>query len=270
MVRQHVTWLSHEINIHGGCRPVPKQRSKLISNPKTKQNLAAFLCESLRKNIPARLGPLQKVVRGGGFKDGLKAVWLTLCSAVVEPNLFGSWRGRYNTSTSCWTRRDHSSTHCDTITRRWFCRSFNSNIPYLNCQELWLKTGVKDKLRYLPVHEIQAFLGEYLCKCRWMLTLLRWEEYLHLHLEEKHQWHDYFRLRVLPPLRFPLESEKGHWGDHSWKFQSASVRLSYLYSLLWPKPPCVSQCSLRPHISFGACVTVARSWMVKNDRSTTS
>ena len=35
----------------------------------------------------------------------------------------------------------------------------------LNCQELWLKTGVKDRLRYRPVHEIQAFLGESLCRC---------------------------------------------------------------------------------------------------------
>ena len=35
----------------------------------------------------------------------------------------------------------------------------------LNCQELWLKTGVKDRLRYLPVHEIQAFLRESLCRC---------------------------------------------------------------------------------------------------------
>ena len=56
-------------------------RNISISNPKNKQNLAAFLCESLRKNIPARLGPLQKVVLGGGFKDGFKAVCLTHCSA---------------------------------------------------------------------------------------------------------------------------------------------------------------------------------------------
>ncbi|KAJ8034477.1 hypothetical protein HOLleu_21334 [Holothuria leucospilota] len=33
----------------------------------------------------------------------------------------------------------------------------------LNCQELWFRTGVKDKLRYIPMHKVAEKLGRCLC-----------------------------------------------------------------------------------------------------------
>ena len=35
----------------------------------------------------------------------------------------------------------------------------------LQCQELWFKTGVKDKQRYIPIHSIHSFLGKSLSNC---------------------------------------------------------------------------------------------------------
>ena len=35
----------------------------------------------------------------------------------------------------------------------------------LSCQELWFRTGVKDKQRFVPVHAIHHSLGHLLCKC---------------------------------------------------------------------------------------------------------
>lgn len=43
--------------------PIPWQWSKSISKPKNKQDLAAFLCESLKINLLAHLGPLQWVMK---------------------------------------------------------------------------------------------------------------------------------------------------------------------------------------------------------------
>ncbi|KAJ8049799.1 hypothetical protein HOLleu_02705 [Holothuria leucospilota] len=40
------------------------------------------------------------------------------------------------------------------------CASFLSD---LNCQELWFRSGVKDKLRYIPMHKVAEKLGRCLC-----------------------------------------------------------------------------------------------------------
>ena len=34
----------------------------------------------------------------------------------------------------------------------------------INTQQLWFRTGVKDKLRFLPVHRLAEKLGEHLCR----------------------------------------------------------------------------------------------------------
>ena len=39
-----------------------------------------------------------------------------------------------------------------------------SSFEDLQCQKLWFKTGVKDRLRFLPVHLLHLSLGQTLCK----------------------------------------------------------------------------------------------------------
>lgn len=34
----------------------------------------------------------------------------------------------------------------------------------INCAEFWLKTGVKDRLRYVPVHAVSRELGQKMCR----------------------------------------------------------------------------------------------------------
>ena len=120
----------------------------------------------LKKNSLAYLGPQKKVVLGGGFKDGLKAVCLTRGSAVAEPNLHS---GHEEADTRLLLHAKHAATSHPRIVIQSpdtdAAVLLIAHFSYLNCQELWLKTGVKDRLRYLPVHEIQAFLGESLCRC---------------------------------------------------------------------------------------------------------
>ena len=40
----------------------------------------------------------------------------------------------------------------------------NSLFQEIGCEELWFRTGVKDKLRYIPVHDVSRTLGSKLCK----------------------------------------------------------------------------------------------------------
>ena len=63
---------SLEVKIHGGSTPVPKQWTKFISNPKNKENLAAFLCDALSQHLPEHLGPSQEVFLAGGFQGWVK------------------------------------------------------------------------------------------------------------------------------------------------------------------------------------------------------
>ena len=35
----------------------------------------------------------------------------------------------------------------------------------IGCEELWFKTGVRDHLRYVPVHRLREKLGQKLCRC---------------------------------------------------------------------------------------------------------
>ena len=91
---------------------------------------------------------------------------LTSGSAVVEPNL----RSDHEEAD---TRLLLHAKHAAATHPRIVIQSPDTDVAVLsvahfsdlNCQELWLKTGVKDRLRYLPVHEIQASLGESLCRC---------------------------------------------------------------------------------------------------------
>lgn len=91
---------------------------------------------------------------------------LTSGSAVVEPNL----RSDHEEAD---TRLLLHAKHAAATHPRIVIQSPDTDVAVLsvthfsdlNCQELWLKTGVKDRLRYLPVHEIQAFLRESLCRC---------------------------------------------------------------------------------------------------------
>ena len=39
-----------------------------------------------------------------------------------------------------------------------------SHFSDINCTEFWFKTGVKDRLRYVPVHEVMQELGGKMCR----------------------------------------------------------------------------------------------------------
>ena len=139
-----------EVNIHSGSTPIPKQWTKFISNSRNKERLAEFVCENLINQLPGRLGPFLKVLLAGGFTDGSRTVSLDQGStaAVLQLRL-----DHEEADTRLLLHAKHvASTHPriviqspDTDVAVLAVAHFND----LGCQELWLRTGTKDKERYI-------------------------------------------------------------------------------------------------------------------------
>ena len=146
---------SLELKIHGGSTQVPKQWAKFISNLKNKKNLAEFLCDALSQHLPS-----QKVFLAGRFKDGSRTVSLTQGSVAIESNLCSDHE-------EADTRMLLHAKHATTTHRRIITQSPDTavamlSIAYfedLSCQELFFRTGVKDKQRFELVNGIQHSLG---------------------------------------------------------------------------------------------------------------
>ncbi|CAB3983851.1 Hypothetical predicted protein [Paramuricea clavata] len=156
--------LSMEIKIHKQNMPVPKQWKKFISNPKNKQNLATFLCESLRTILKTQLHPWQNVVIAG-FKDGRETV---SCIRVNSSSVSSLFSDQEEADTRLLLHVKHASnTH-----QRVVLQSPDTDVAVLcvahfqniRCCELWFQTGLKDKARFIPIHSLQSSLGPLLSK----------------------------------------------------------------------------------------------------------
>lgn len=156
---------SLEVKIHSDCTPIPKQWGKYISNPRNKENLADFLCIALCERLPQSLNPQQEVFLAGGFKDGMKTASCTQGHCVIVPPL----RSDHEEAD---TRLLLHAKHASQTHRRIVIRSPDTDVAVLciahfkdlQCQELWFRTGVKDRLRFIPIHLLNSSLGQPLCK----------------------------------------------------------------------------------------------------------
>ena len=108
----------------------------------------------------------QKVVLAGGFRDRSKTVSLTQSSVAVEHNL----RSDHEEAD---TRLLLHAKHAANTHPRIVIQSPDTDVAVLSvahfeelfCQELWFKTGVKDRQRYIPIHDIHLSFGRLLSKC---------------------------------------------------------------------------------------------------------
>ena len=156
---------SLEVKIYSDSMPIPKQWGKYISNPRNKENLADFLCCALCKRFTQSLNPQQKVFLAGGFKDGMKTVSCTQGHCEIVPLLRSDHE---EADTRLLLQSKHASqTHSRIVIQSPDTDVAVLSITYfedLQCQELWFRTGVKDRLRFIPIHRLQSSLGQHLCK----------------------------------------------------------------------------------------------------------
>ena len=157
---------SLEVYIHGPSTPIPKQWAKYITNPQNKINSCDFLTKTMCSHGKEQLADGKKLVIGGGYKDGKIAVSITNGASEFTEPLECSHE---ETDTRLLTHAKHASSSRSRV----IIQSPDTDVLVLcathfdsiGCEELWFKTGIRDHLRYVPVHRLSVKLGQKLCRC---------------------------------------------------------------------------------------------------------
>ena len=128
-------------------------------------NLCDFLSAALCRLGEHQLPPQKELVIGGGFRDGEKAVTVTIGQCREVQVL----RSNHEEAD---TRMILHAKYAARTDRRLVTQSPDTDVLILSvshfrslgCPELWFRTGLKDRQRMIPVHDIAHALGEKLCR----------------------------------------------------------------------------------------------------------
>ena len=128
-------------------------------------NLCDFLSAALCRLGEHQLPPQKELVIGGGFRDGEKAVTVTIGQCKEVQVL----RSNHEEAD---TRMILHAKYAARTDRRLVTQSPDTDVLILSvshfrslgCPELWFRTGLKDGQRMIPVHEIAHALGEKLSR----------------------------------------------------------------------------------------------------------
>ena len=156
---------SFEVRISGPSTPVPKKWQNFISNPVNKTNLKAFLGSMWKEMAKTRLAGDQKLVLAGCFIHSDDTFAITQNQETPLLHLSSDHE-------EADTRMLLHASDCSRDHQRIVVQSPDTDVAALcvyacnmiNTQQLWFRTGVKDKLRFLSVHRLAEKLGEDLCR----------------------------------------------------------------------------------------------------------
>ena len=154
--------MMQEIKIQNEQMPLPKQRSKFLSNPRNKANLANFLFTLWQEKCKERLKNGQTLILDGGYTDGKKVVKVN-CN---EHEVLESFLCDHEEADS--RIFFHVARATQTYApRRIIIWSIDTDVAsmcpkavhLLNLQQLFFKTGVKDKKRFILMHDVDERVG---------------------------------------------------------------------------------------------------------------
>ena len=153
-----------EVKIHGESTPVPKQWNKYISNVKNKVGLCAFLAERFCEIGKRQLEPDKQLLIGEGTRDGDLALSVRNGQSLTVSVLISDHE-------EADTRLLLHAKHACQDGQRIVVQSPDTDVLVLcvshyreiGCQQLWFKTGVKDRPRFIPVHDVSTNLGPEIC-----------------------------------------------------------------------------------------------------------
>lgn len=158
-----------EVKIQHQNTPIPKQWAKFMSNPKNKKNLAKFLSSNLAEVLKEKLQPSQQVLLAGGFTDGKETLWISSGSSHHVPTLYSDHE---EADTRLLLHAKHASNshqrviiHSPDTDVAVLCLNQYRSIQESQYNELWLKTGVSDKARFIPIHILYTNLHPLLLQC---------------------------------------------------------------------------------------------------------
>ena len=143
-----------------------KYWGKFLEKAENKSRFTAFLCEQWCITAQRHLKPEQSLVLGGGFTDNIEAVCITHNQVLFQDHI----------SCSHEEADTRIMLHCKTAVDDGFKRlviwSPDTDVFILGIyvfhqleflQEFWFKTGVKEKVRFIPMHTIATQFGKTSC-----------------------------------------------------------------------------------------------------------
>ena len=153
-----------QIHINSGKTPIPKQWAKFMSNPVNKTLMVRFLCETWVKMGTSNLKPGERFFISRGFCEPSDAVKIVHGNSMSLPELHANHE---EADTRILLHAKHASITCG----RLIIQSPDTDVAVLSVyffstlsgNELWFKTGTRDKLRYIPIHGVQDKLGRSVC-----------------------------------------------------------------------------------------------------------
>ena len=154
------------MRIHGASTTVPKQFPKYISNATNKVSRSAFLTEAWIEMAKQCLPADKELVIGGGATGGKLALSIKNGECTKAKAL------QYCDHEGADTRMLLHAKNASRDAQRVVIQSPDTDVLLLcvthnyeiECDELWFRTGVKDRLRYIPGHKIAAGVGPLMCK----------------------------------------------------------------------------------------------------------
>ena len=148
-----------EVKLFSESTPIPKQRSKLLSNPKNKQNICNFVFNDWTVKARRLFEENEKLTSSGGFKDGQTALQIT----------------RHSQANTDALRSDHEEadlimfahvSHAMELYSQgkviiWSIAAICPRVMLLlDIKEHYFKTGVKkNKKRFITIHAVSSEIG---------------------------------------------------------------------------------------------------------------
>ena len=135
-----------------------------MSSSKNKSVLTSFLCRTWSEIAGAAVDSGKVLILAGGFEDGKEAKAVTKTEVVCLKNL-------YSTQEEADTRIILHIQDASMNSKAVVVWSPDTDVAILGMHyvrrlgiELWFKTGVKDKARFVPLHELARNVGEDICQ----------------------------------------------------------------------------------------------------------
>ena len=151
-----------EIKILSEHMPLQKQRSKLLLNPKNKENICNFVFNQWTIKAATQLNEGQSLVLSGGYEEGLTAMRVTCQGKIAIDALGSSHEQAYSRMFS------HTVYAMETyVPERIIVWSIDTDVAaicprvtlLLNIGKLFFKTGVNNKKRFIPMHKTCSEIG---------------------------------------------------------------------------------------------------------------
>ena len=161
----------HKLKITNANMPLPKQWDKYLANPQNKTNLSDFLSNIWITMATTRLMPRQTFCTSGGFqemKECKMVSWNPVVKRMKASEVIELQSNHEEADTRLLLHAAHASRNCERVVV-WtpdtdvfilmvhFSQAINA--------ELWLKTGVKDRSRFIDVRNIANDIGIPLLQC---------------------------------------------------------------------------------------------------------